>query len=207
MTDIHIANIRQKDLTNIRHFATEGMHLDRYVGNKIELSIYSRLATYEAYDQANIALGAYHNDTLLGFIFVRLLDESCHRLNRFQKLYVKTINKIISMSSYEGTADNYDQANKQMYDLYASQKPNAEISFFAVDPKNTGQHIGSRLLTQIEKLLPGKLIYLYTDSGCNYPFYFKRGFDAFATRDIKLPPNGLSLTCFLLSKRIKSTEH
>lgn len=201
MSTINIFNIRKKDLTAVRHFATEGMNLNRYVSNRLELYFYSQLATYEAYDRANIALGAYSHDKLVGFIFVRLTNKTCSRLNWYQKLYVKIVNKIISSSSYENSADEYDQANKQMYQLFTSQAPDAEITFFAVDPKITGHHIGTHLLSEIESRLPRKLVFLYTDSECNYPFYFKRGFETFAKRDIVLPPNNLSLTCFLLYKK------
>jgi hypothetical protein len=56
-------------------------------------------------------------------------------------------------------------------------------------------------LASLEK---GKHIYLFTDSGCTYPFYPRRGFEEVDRKEITLINHGKAtpLTCFLFSKTL-----
>lgn len=200
MAPIQITEMHRQDLKLARQFAAKGMHLDRYVDNAWELYFYSKLATYEAFDPANIALGAYQDGRLVGFIFVRTTAQPCRRLNSVQRLYVRCVTRLIAWSPYNTESDTYDCANRQMFQDLRPHHPAAEITFFAVDPAITGQRIGSRLLAAAEQRLRGQLVYLYTDSACNYPFYFHRGFTTWATRTITLAQQ--DLTCYLLTKQL-----
>lgn len=200
MATIQITEMHRQDLELARQFAAQGMHLDRYVDNAWELYFYSKLATYEAFDPANIALGAYQDDRLVGFIFVRTAEHPRRRLNSIQRLYVRCVTQLIAWSPYNTESDAYDRANRQMFQQLRAHHPDAEITFFAVNPTVTGQRIGSRLLAAAEQRLRGQLVYLYTDSACNYPFYFHRGFATQATRTITL--NQQDLTCYLLTKQL-----
>jgi GNAT superfamily N-acetyltransferase len=80
--------------------------------------------------------------------------------------------------------------------------PDGEINFFAVDPNFKGKGIGTLLLNEFEKQEKGKLIYLFTDNGSTYQFYYRRGFRESGKTDIKLEINKkeTDLTCFLFSK-------
>ena len=82
--------------------------------------------------------------------------------------------------------------------------PDGEINFFAADPNCKGQGIGTLLLSELERLEKGKLIFLYTDSGSTYQFYPKRGFTESGKSSISLEINQktVPLTCFLYSKRL-----
>lgn len=202
MTTSHITEFHQRDLPAAQRFAVQGMHLDRYTSNTLESYLYGKLATYQAFDPATIALGAYVDQRLVGFIFARITSDHAHRLNWHQRLYVRLAERVIAWSPYQAEATAYDQANQQMFRQLRDPQPDAEITFFAVDPQMTGHHIGSQLLAAVEHRLAGKRLYLYTDSSCNYPFYFKRGFTAAATRTLTLPPDNQELTCYLLTKQL-----
>ncbi|QMU08775.1 GNAT family N-acetyltransferase [Levilactobacillus suantsaii] len=127
------------------------------------------------------------------------------KLKWTQRCYTTLGRHVIALGSYAGESKQYDQVNQQMYLEFGELVPSAEITLFAVDPALTGHHIGSRLLHAFEQYASHELIYLYTDSDCNYPFYFKRQFNVLAQRKIHLDENdpaSAALTCFLLYKQL-----
>lgn len=78
------------------------------------------------------------------------------------------------------------------------------MNFLAVDPNINGKGIGSRLLDELERREKGKLIYLFTNTGCTYQFYDRRGFERTDIRRIDIAIHGKRIPhdCFLYSKRL-----
>lgn len=58
-------------------------------------------------------------------------------------------------------------------------KERAELSVFAVDEQCRGMGVGSALFEKFPDGTQEKSpdFYLFTDTGCNYPFYLKRGME------------------------------
>ena len=80
-----------------------------------------------------------------------------------------------------------------------SPEPDGEILLFAVDPRAAGRGIGTLLLDELVRRRPGRRVFLYTDSGCTYQFYERRGFTRAAARNVRLPlpGGGLALECMV----------
>src|SRR5699024_11826399 len=69
--------------------------------------------------------------------------------------------------------------------------------------------IGTQLLKALENKLHDQLIYVFTDSNCDYQFYLKKGFEIFDQIDVILDKkNQTPLTCFLdrKSTRLNSSH-
>lgn len=94
----------------------------------------------------------------------------------------------------------YENANKEMLKEYLKHnKPDGELLFLAFDPFEKTKGVGSALLEELERRESGKLIYLYTDDGCSYGFYDKKGFDRLGDMTII---DVVKLRCFLCSKQL-----
>lgn len=86
---------------------------------------------------------------------------------------------------FRGGTDAYAQANQEMFARYCqTHTPDGEITFLAVDPRLEGRGIGTLLLNELARRESGKQLYLYTDSGCTYQFYERRGFARAGEKDI-----------------------
>ena len=99
----------------------------------------------------------------------------------------------------------YAQANREMFARYReTHTPDGEITFFAVDPRLEGQGVGTLLLGELARREKGKQFYLYTDSGCTYQFYDRRGFERAGERGIVMELGGkrVPLRCFLYCKTL-----
>jgi ribosomal protein S18 acetylase RimI-like enzyme len=204
MDSIQIRKIKPTDLKQARKFAAEGMNLSWYVSNQLELYFYSRYVLYHELSKSTIALGAYSGDRLVGFIFARFKNEPVIFKSFWHKVFEDMVAIGIKLAGYTKSSNTYDIANKEMFDNFLPQKPDGEITFFAVDPTLKGKKIGSRLLEKLESEKKGKLIYLYTDTGSTYQFYLHRGFEVFEERELLIPAkkSNVKLTCFLMSKKI-----
>lgn len=171
MGDIQIRQIDKGDLKYARKFAAEGMNMTNYVSNKLELYLYSLYVLYLELSKSTVALGAYYKGKLVGFLFARFKGETPIFKNWKYSFITSLGEKIINLSPQNEMAE--------MYDRLTNEKPDGEITFFAANPKLSGRGVGSRLLKVLEDHRRGRLVYLYTDSECNYPFYLKRGFNIF----------------------------
>lgn len=208
MEDIQIRQINKGDLKDARRFAAEGMNMSNYVSNKLELYLYSLYILYLELSKSTVALGAYYKGKLVGFLFARFKGEALIFKDWKYSLLVGLGEKIINLSAQSQMAEMYDKANKEMFDRLTNENPDGEITFFATDPKLNGRGVGSRLLKALEDHRRGRLVYLYTDSECNYPFYLKRGFNIFDSKEILMeaPDGELPLTCYIMTKKFIEDE-
>ncbi len=208
MKNIEIRQIEVADLKYARTFAAKGMNLEKYTSNRFELYLYSKYVLYEELAKSTVALGAYWKDKLVGFLFAKFENEQPIFANLKNHWFVRLGKKIIELSSKQEAANSYDTANKEMYQAFSSNKIDGEITFFAVHPEMNGLGIGSQLLNELERLKKDKFIYLYTDSGCNYPFYLKKGFDIFDEKQVSMgiKDKQVDLTCYLLYKKLASSK-
>lgn len=202
--DIEIKTLRKKDFNRARKFAIEGMHLNRYMEEKWLLYLYSKYFWYSEVMKSTQAIGAYQGDTLVGVILANIKGEPKFYKSFWYKQYIRFINFIVRIA-FTGATNPYDNANKDMIESFKkTQDPVGELNFFVVDPKINGEGIGTKLLDALEKKEKGKLVYLYTDSGCTYQFYEHRGFERVGEKAITLAIHGknIPLTSFLYSKRL-----
>lgn len=203
--EIDIRPLQKKDFNAARKFAVQGMHLEWYTGNVVELYLYSKYFWYLEISRAAIALGAYLGDELVGVLLADMDDEPKVFANLFYRSFVRIAEFVIKLG-YKGASTSYEKANKDMLAAYKQiYHPEGELNFFAVNPDIKGKGIGTKLLNELEKQEVGKEIYLYTDSGSTYQFYEHRGFKVVGQKDIELDIHGemVSLTCMLFAKKLE----
>ena len=63
----------KKDFNKARKFAIEGMNLNWYTSNKLELYLYSKYFWYLEISKATKALGAYIDNELVGVLLVDMI--------------------------------------------------------------------------------------------------------------------------------------
>lgn len=61
----------KKDLTIVRKFAVDSMHLARCVDNKFKFYLYSKDPLYSELTKSTTTLGDYLSECLVGFLFAR----------------------------------------------------------------------------------------------------------------------------------------
>lgn len=204
MSEIQIKEFNTKDLEKVRQFAVTGMKFDKYVENQFALYFYSKIVAEMELKNSTIALGAYLDNKLVGFVFARCNFQRLKYSNPKRNITVNFGNKLIDLFDNDDMAKTYDQANQTMLKQFMKNKPDGEITFFAVDPTIKHHGIGTRLLRALENKLHDQLIYVFTDSNCDYQFYLKKGFKIFDQINVTLDKDDQTpLTCFLLYKSVE----
>lgn len=202
--DIVIRNISKKDFTKVQKFASQGMNFNMYTESKIELYFYTKYFWYLELNRATQILAAYMGDRLVGVLLADIAGEQKVSVSFWRKIYIKIVECIMRIA-YKGASDSYDDANRVMLEQFkAKNPPDGELNFLAVDPTINGKGIGSKLLEELERREKGKLIYLFTNTGCTYQFYDRRGFKQSDIRKIDIKMHGKTIPhdCFLYSKRL-----
>lgn len=200
--DIVIKNIKKKDFGKIQRFATEGMHFNMYTENKIELYFYAKYFWYLELNRATHVLAAYSGSRLAGVLLADMKNEPKVSVSLWRTLYVKFIEWIMK-NCYQGSSDAYDEANTDMLRRFKKNNdPDGELNFLAVDPELNGKGIGGKLLEELIFREKGKLIYLFTNTGCTYQFYDKKGFKRTDIRNINIEIHGKKIPhdCYLYTR-------
>ena len=201
---ICIRELKKKDYDKARKFAIKGMNLERYTENSIEMFFYSKYFLYLELLRTTQVLAAYIEDELVGILFAEFKNEPKVFHSIWASIYVNTVKFILNVM-YKGSNDLYDEVNSRMLDEFNKKHvPDGELIFFVTNPEINGRGIGSVLLEELQQRESGKLIYLYTDNGCSYQFYDKRGFIREAEEKITMNIHGkdVPINCFLYSKRL-----
>ncbi len=202
--DIIIRNIKKKDFGKIQKFALQGMNFTMYTENKIELYFYTKYFWYLELNRATEVLAAYMGNKLVGVLLADMDGKQKVTVSKWRKLYIKMVEWIMKVA-YKGASDLYDETNKDMLKHFKTKyHPDGELNFLAVDPTIKGKGIGSKLLAELECREKGKLVYLFTNTGCTYQFYEHRGFERFDIRkiDIDVHEKKIPHDCFLYYKKL-----
>ena len=203
---IKIREIRKQDYKKAQKFAIQGMHFNWYMDHKIILSLYSKYFWHMELNRATKAYGAYADDCFVGVLLADMKGEKKRFHSLWRTAFVKAFNVLQNFVAGKGVGD-YDTANQEMFVSFCkNQKPDGEIVFLAADPECKIKGVGTALLSAFEAEEIGKVVYLYTDSACTYPFYEHRGFTKSEARDIviDLKKKKVRLQCLLYSKTIPS---
>lgn len=199
---LEIRPLRRRDHREAIRFAASGMDFARYSDNKLLLYLYGQYFWNLELTRATRVLAAYDGDKLVGVLLAAIDGEPLAYPTFLGRLYVRTLDFLQGLL-VRGGADVYTDANREMLDQYCeTSHPDGELLFLAIDPEKMGQGIGSFLLSQLESQLPGKTMYLFTDSACTYQFYDRRGFTRAGEKEIVMEITGkvTPLTCMLYSK-------
>ncbi len=202
--EIRLGALRAKDAKKVIQFARQGMHFDWYSDSPFVLRLYGRYFWNLEFSRATQAIAAYRDGELAGVLLAEVRGEKKTRRTLGRRLYIRLF-ELCSGLLFRGGADVYAQANREMFARYReTHTPDGEITFFAVDPRLEGQGVGTLLLGELARREKGKQFYLYTDSGCTYQFYDRRGFERAGERGIVMELGGkrVPLRCFLYCKTL-----
>lgn len=202
--NIEIKNIDRADYKKAIQFAIKGMHFDWYLDSPFLLKAYGRYFWYLEMNRATEIFAAYADGAFVGVLLAEIYGEEKKHQVWHEKLYVRFVD-IIQKLFFKGGAGLYEDTVKAQLSHYLSyNKPDGEIIFLAADPDAKIKGIGSALLSELEKKIPGKTLYLHTDDACTYQFYERRGFERVEAQDIilEMPKGNVPLKCFIYSKHI-----
>ena len=197
--------LEKKDYKKAIHFAVEGMNFERYMGNELLLNLYGRYFLYMELNRATQILALYAEDELAGVLLAEIKGEKKKHRSFGQQIYVKIFDFLQNIFAKESKGA-YETANEQMLAAYLKKhSPDGEIIFLAANPDLKIKGIGTKLLTEFEKREKGKEIFLFTDSGCTYQFYERRGFERLKEKisKIKILDKEIDLRCMLYRKIIQ----
>lgn len=206
--NIEIRNIGKKDYKKAIQYAIKGMNFNRYLDSTFLLNLYGRYFWYLELCNATQIISAYLDGELVGVLLAEIKGEEKRYQSFWKELYVRVFD-FLQHLFYKDGVNAYDEANKQMLKRYKREyNPDGEIRFLAVNPNIKGKGIGTVLLRELEKREQGKVIYLFTDTGCNYQFYEHRGFEKVGEKEILLnfKTNQVELKCLLYSKKLLSNQ-
>ena len=201
---IVIKDIQKRDYKKAIQFAIKGMHFDWYLDNKFARNAYGRYFWYLEINRATQIFGAYADDEFVGVLLAEFEGEAKKHHSFWQKTYVKLIDAIQRLF-FTGGVGLYENTTKEQLAKYLeTYTPDGEIIFLAADPDCKIKGIGTALMTALENVEKGKIVYLHTDDACTYQFYEHRGFSRVQEKDIvlEMPKGKVPLKCLLYSKMI-----
>lgn len=203
--NLEITDIKKQDYKKAIQFAIKGMHFDWYLDSSFLLQAYGRYFWYLEINRATQILAAYADGKFVGVLLAEIYVEEKKHHVWTECLYVKFVD-IIQRLFFKGGAGLYEDTVKaQLAHYLKNNKPDGEIIFLAADPDAKIKGVGSALLYELEKRIPGKTLYLHTDDACTYQFYEHRGFLCVGEQDIVLEmlKGNVPLKCFIYSKEIE----
>lgn len=201
MTDIRIGDLRREDFKRAIDFAIEGMHFKELVGGGPLLRLYGTYFWYLELLYATQAIAAYADGRFVGALLASYAGEPRVFKSAPMSAFVAAFGFV--EKAVDPSARDYYQANDRMLsELEAVVKPDGELRFLAAEPGGSVKGVGTALLEELARRERGKLTYLYTDSGCTYQFYEKRGFELVGQEEVAVGSgkDRKPLTCFLFAK-------
>jgi len=199
-----LKNFKKKDIKKAIQFAISGMHFELYIKNKTIRNLYGKYFWCLETNRATHLFAAYEGDVLAGVILAEIKSEPRKYYSKRKAFYVEFVD-LIQKLFFKDSAGLYDEVNKELFTKYTENySPDGEIIFLAANPKVRIKGIGTMLLSELEKHIKGKTIYLFTDNACTYQFYEHRGFDRIGEKDIELDfgDKKVPMTCLLYSKTV-----
>ena len=166
-----------KDKNELLELTKQAVKFNRFVLEK-DVDEYATKFFLENYKSSSIALGAYMNNELKGFIL-------------FSSLKEELINKDFPKELYEIVKKKFADYD-YLEDIYVYRKTcdniikrvatgvDGEITLFVVNKNERGSGIGRELLSECLKNIENahyQKIFLTSDSKCNYTYYLKFGFN------------------------------
>ena len=174
---MRIAKLKKSDEKKIVRAAAKGMHFDWYFPSRPLCALYTRCFWYAELNRATQIIAAYEGEEFLGVLLFAEKGAKPCCYSRHRALLVTIFDKVSSALSPRGDAF-YERANRILLSRYkTSYSPDGEIAFLVADPNTKKKGVGTFLLEELRRRMPGKEIFLYTDSGCTWEFYESRGFE------------------------------
>ena len=203
-----LGTLKREDYKLAQRFCIEGMHFAWYAKGPF-LQLIGWLFFRVGLNRATQVIAIYDDDRFAGVLMAAMRGEPrvcpCWWMTALTGL-TEGAARLVSLVTGLWTERRGDPNEEMLAEYQISHDPDGEIVFLAADPHSAVKGVGSALLAELERREPGKLVYLYTDSGCTYQFYDKRGFTRFCERSNPddLDGDGNPIRHFLYSKRIST---
>lgn len=200
---IRTGKLKKEDVKAAGSYAAVGMNFGWYIRNPVILKFYSRFFYYMEANEATQIISAYEDDgTFAGVITARMEGEKPVGHSFLKSIYIKLFHIIVHYI-FGLTFKAYLNVNEKMLKAYDSEESlDGEISFIVANPDLGKKGIGTLLLQELSKREPGKKVYVFTDEGCSYNFYEKRGFERKGEEKIllKTQKGEVPLDCYMYIK-------
>ena len=203
---MEIRPLRREDYRKARRFAEVGMHFDWYSGSPFLRRLYSLYFWNWELSRATRAYGAYLDGAFAGALLAEVRGEPTPWRTLWRSALLRAFGALQALLAEEAW-EAYDSANREMLEaLRREGEPDGELLFLAADPALRGRGTGTALLEALAADIPGRTLYLYTDSACTYQFYDRRGFRRAGDREVFLPLKSgeLTLRCLLYVKKFQT---
>lgn len=191
--------LERKDYKIVIKYASIGMHFDWYMDNKFLLYLYGKYFWSLTLTRVTQMIALYDDNELVGVCAAGINGGRKLYKNIFRNMYIEFFNLLFKLFVGEDIGE-YERANHEMYRHYiSSHKPDGEILFLATNPNYINKGIGTIIVDELRNREKVKEVYLYTDSGCTYPFYEHKGFDKEPSKTIimELGSKSVELGCYL----------
>lgn len=211
-SEIEIRAIRKEDYAKAEAFAAEGMHFNWYAKVPF-VGLLGVLFFRMQLNEATQVIAAYKGEKFLGVLLARI-DGEPKVSSRWWITAILAIGMgVLGIASWVSGLfgddlgfSPIDPDEDMLKEFKRNHDPDGELLFLAADPHCGVKGVGTTLLKELERREPGKLIYLFTDTGCTYQFYEKRGFvlPCECTSANSLDGDGNPIGHFLYCKRLPS---
>ncbi|WP_051920754.1 GNAT family N-acetyltransferase [Bifidobacterium cuniculi] len=193
-----IRTVARRDYAKAVSFAMEGMHFDALIPIEPLRRAYAWWFWYDELRKATQVIAAYDGDRLLGVLLARMRAGVARPLPLGARLAWRAMDVVVTLGNFEA---DYVRANRAMRaDYLRDHRPDGEILFLTADPHAGVPGIGTALLNELACRESGKEVFLYTDSGCTWQFYERRGFVRYGERTVRTSRKGPELTCMLYAR-------
>lgn len=165
-----------KDKNELVELTKQAVKFHRFVLEK-DVDLYATKFFLENYKNSSIALGAYINNELKGFILFSSLKEEAINKDFPKELY-EIVKKKFADYNYLEDTNVYRKTCDNIIKRVATGA-DGEITLFVVNKNERGSGIGRKLFTECLKIIENnhyQKIFLTSDSECNYTYYLKFGF-------------------------------
>lgn len=166
-----------KDKNELVELTKQAVKFNRFVLEK-DVDEYATKFFLSSYKNSSIALGAYINNELKGFILFSSLKKEAVNKDFPKELY-EIVNKKFADYDYLEDTYVYRKTCENIIKKVATGA-DGEITLFVVNKNERGSGIGRKLLSECLKIIENahyQKIFLTSDSECNYTYYLKFGFN------------------------------
>ncbi|APT84733.1 GNAT family N-acetyltransferase [Corynebacterium aquilae] len=203
---VSFAPLQRSDHAVIIETIEKEMHLEKYIANPLIRRLHARSFFYEELAQATHVFAAYDDGEFAGLVLLRLDGHKPQGM----PLWARALSAVVhQLEKKEDGIAAYARTNAQLLEQYQRQHgTDGEILLLSANPRHRVRGIGSALLSQVATVAQGKHLYLFTDEGCTFEFYNRKGFHRVGEQTMEFNYAGKphSFRCFLYSTTIGAGE-
>ncbi|SFO16403.1 Acetyltransferase (GNAT) domain-containing protein [Paenimyroides ummariense] len=202
--DIRIEKLSYKNLGKIKDFIGKENIFTKFSRNKLEFYIYSRYYINGEISKTTHTYAAYLDKQLAGFLLATIDNKPKQYNSKLRKIYTVLLKLTVRLLNAEGLSVYHNNRKLMLSELKKNYKTEGELNLLAIEPLMQGTGIGTALLNKFQEDQKEKNIFLFTDSGPQYKFYIKEGFEQGSNRLIFLEnySKKIALTYFICTKKL-----